>query len=140
MKRFITLLTLALFISVAALAQRGLHISKLFTSLRGNTDVAIVCVQGSALKPYKLTLFHSITVEDNQQLTRLIEDALAKDARKAVDREVHYKDGRLSYAFFNLGPGADDLNRYILFTGGRRTVLLYLEGKAKPDIINSFLQ
>lgn len=140
MKRILTLLTLTLCMSVAALAQSGLHIGRLFTSLRGNPDVAVTCVQGHALKVYKLTLFHSITVEDNQELTRQIEEALAKDARKAVDREVHYRDGRLRYAFYNLGRGADDLNRYILFSGGRRTVLIYLEGKAKPDVINSFIK
>ena len=97
-------------------------------------------MQGRALKDYKLSLFNSLTVANDPALAKQVEDALAKDARSAVDREVHYKDGRLHYAFYNLGADSNGLNRYILYSGGSPIVLIYLEGKAKPDVINSFFK
>ncbi|MDE5656584.1 MAG: hypothetical protein K2I19_05895 [Muribaculaceae bacterium] len=140
MKRLITLIALTLCVAVASVAQGSLNIGRLFSGLQGNPNASVTCVQGRALKDYKLSLFYSLTVDNDHALAKQVEDVLAKDARKAVDREVHYKDGRLHYAFYNLGTGADGLNRYILFSGGTRTVLIYLEGKAKPDVINSFFK
>ncbi|MDE6098425.1 MAG: hypothetical protein K2G24_06015 [Muribaculaceae bacterium] len=140
MKRQLAVLFLSLAVAISAAAQTGLHVASLFTALRGNANASVTCVQGRALKDYRLSLFHSLTVENDAGLSRMVEEALAKDARKAIDREVHYKDGRLHYAFYNLGRNSDNLNRYILFSGGKRTVLIYLEGKAGPEVINSFFK
>lgn len=141
MKRQLSLLLTVLCLSLAAAAQSNLHIGRLYRQLRGNPKASVTCVQGRALKDYKLSLFHSITVEEaSAALTRQFEDALSRDARRAVDREVHYQDGRLHYAFYNLGTNPDGLNRYILYSGGSRIVLIYLEGKAGPEVINSFFK
>lgn len=140
MKRLIILTLTALCMTMAVSAQSSLHIGRLFTQLQGDPDASVTCIRGGALKDYKLNLFYSVVVEDNDGLSGQIEAALAKDARKALDREVQYKGGRLHYAFYVLGKTAEGLNRYILFSGGRRTVLIYLEGRADRSVINSFLK
>lgn len=140
MKRLITLIALTLCVAVASMAQGSLNIGRLFSGLQGNPNASVTCVQGRALKDYKLSLFYSLKVANDPGMMKQVQDALAKDARRAVDREVHYKDGQLHYAFYNLGTGADGLNRYILYSGGASIVLIYLEGKAKPDVINSFFK
>lgn len=143
MKRLIALMFMALCLTLAAEAQSGLSVGTLFTSMRGNPNVSVTCVKGRPLSKYRLSLFYSLAVEDDNAAKKQVEAALAKDARKAVDREVHYKDGRLYYAFYNMGQNDDGLNRYILYNSGTsktKAVLIYLEGKAGPEMIDSFLK
>ena len=73
-----------------------------------------------------------------------IEPLVTRDASKAIDREVSYRDGGLYYGFYQLKPRSG-LQRYLFYlnqnrNGGNKIILIYLEGHASRDKIKEMLK
>lgn len=107
-------------------------------------QVTTVSITGKQLKQHNLSIYRSISVTGDQELTRQIERAVTHDGAKADSREVSFKDGRLYFGFYTLPPH-DKENRYIFYlnsepTGGNKTTLIYIQGKASPEKIQEMLK
>ena len=95
MKRMM-LTTLVLFwAALSLLAQEGLHVAPFYDGRFNKAkDVVSLNVKGSALKPYRLTLYRSLIFERDMPD---VERAVLLDGKQAIDREVAHRDGRLLY-------------------------------------------
>ena len=136
MKRHLFLLFLFL-LSAVGFAQTGLSVSPFFADdfVRNSTQTSI-SLQGQKVKPYKLSLFRSITLSAQGEHARAIERAVLADAARAVEHEAGMKEGRLYYGFYRLSS-EKGRNRYLFYRnnslrkGDESTlILIYMEGKA----------
>ena len=86
MKRMM-LTTLVLFwAALSLLAQEGLHVAPFYDGRFNKAkDVVSLNVKGSALKPYRLTLYRSLIFERDMPD---VERAVLLDGKQAIDREV----------------------------------------------------
>lgn len=140
------LLILAMALSAGASAQTGLSIAKLFDgSYRDKENVVETVITGSALDSYKLDKYRSITVTGCPDEADIFEPLVRDDARRAVSREVINKSGRLYYGFYQLKSTSTGRNRYLLYlnqfpAGGKKIILLYLEGSATADRVRKMLK
>lgn len=139
-KRLIIIIT-AIITVLSCSAQNGLEINSLFDgTFRDNPAVdETVINRSNRLKQYNLNIYRGITVTDCPEITDKIEKLVIIDGEKALEREVLYKNGKLNYGFYILKP-VNKHNRYIFYlnqhpTGGNKTLLIYLEGKAPKDKI-----
>ena len=135
MKRMM-LTTLVLFwAALSLLAQEGLHVAPFYDGRFNKAkDVVSLNVKGSALKPYRLTLYRSLIFERDMPD---VERAVLLDGKQAIDREVAHRDGRLLYGFYCLPQTSKkDPLRYLFYrhTAGK-TILVYLEGEATLEEI-----
>lgn len=91
MKRHLFLLFLFL-LSAVGFAQTGLSVSPFFADdfVRNSTQTSI-SLQGQKVKPYKLSLFRSITLSAQGEHARAIERAVLADAARAVEHEAGMK-------------------------------------------------
>lgn len=144
-KRLIIIIT-AIITVLSCSAQNGLEINSLFDgALRDNPAVdETVINRSNRLKQYNLNIYRGITVTDCPEITDKIEKLVIIDGEKALEREVLYKNGKLNYGFYILKP-VNKHNRYIFYlnqhpTGGNKTLLIYLEGKAPKDKIAEMFQ
>lgn len=118
-------------------AQEGLQVAQLFDGrFAHRKDAVEVLVKGRKLKPYKLTLFRSLTFRADSAEQRRVEQWVEADAARATDRESGTVGGRLYYGFFRL-PGTESSSRYLFFKNAARTssgraeiTLVYMEGEA----------
>lgn len=122
-------------------AQKGLAISEMFD---GNkpcyAEATKVWVEGSELKPYKLTLYKSITVKNNPEAYAEMEAAVLDDCREALNKELGHIGGHLYYAFICLPSRKSDHYRYLFYrnaslrTGGRdEATIVYMEGSTTME-------
>lgn len=126
-----------------ASAQKGLQIESILTDKKYTRDPnsVVVIIKGEKLKPYNLTLFHSITVNDRPQEADRFEKAALADGKKAESSE-EVKDRDRTVACYYQLPPVQGPNRFVLF---RRTdkgdaVLIYLEGYTElSKLINTFI-
>ena len=129
MKRVIIITVFLLTAVPALLAQKGMHISELFTDkYREQKNVTELFLKGKMLKDYNLTLFRSLTVANDPRL--------AADGKQSVDREEGMKGGQLYYAFYTF-KNPDGSYRYLFFRNNllrpgekQETTMVYMEGKA----------
>lgn len=136
MKRILWLLIFCLG-SFLAEAQEGLQIAPLFDGRYAHRKEAVeVLIKGRKLKPYRLTLFRSLTLRADTAEQRFIERLVEADAVHAADKESGHVGGRLYYGFFCF-PRGEHSFRYIFFKNKALTspenpevTLLYLEGEA----------
>ena len=92
-------------------------------------------VQGKELKPYNLTLFHSVTFDNVKTSSEKIEEWIETDSREAYDKEVGRIKGKLYYGFFCLPPHKGK-NRYLFYRNAalqadskdQSLTLVYMEG------------
>ena len=106
-------------------AQDGLHVAPFYDGrFNKSKDVVTLNVKGMALKPYRLTLYRSLTFERDMPA---VERAVLLDAKDAIDRETAHrlpqtsKKAPLRYLFYRHSAG--------------KTILVYLEGMATLDEI-----
>ena len=147
MKR-ITIFTLTCLLTVmAAMAQTGLNINRLFDGrykkAAGATEIIVTGVQAREIG---LTVYHSLSVTDKNQ-AELVEGLVVKDGVQAVDKEVEYRNGQLYYGFYTMKKGKRD-NRYIFYLNqnlARKSpknivTLIYMEGLATQDEIKKLIR
>lgn len=144
MKHRLIVIIALLVASVAAHAAGPAACTRLLTGYRSNEKAAETIVTGKALKSYDLDVYQGLTLTDMPDEAARFEDAVARDSREAVDREMAYRAGRLYYAFITLAPQGRK-NRYIFYlnqhpAGGDKIILIYMSGKADSDSIKKMLK
>ena len=147
MKRITIIILTCLLTTMAAMAQTGLNINRLFDGrykkAAGATEIIVTGVQAREIG---LTLYHSVSVTDKTQ-AEIIENLVVKDGAKAVDKEVEYRNGQLYYGFYTM-PKYKNINRYIFFLNQNlarkspknNVTLIYMEGVASPDEIKKLIR
>ena len=137
----------------AAYSQKGLAIEQFFdenTPHKPDASVNVVSITGNKLDAHNLSVYRSVSVTDADALAQRIERAVARDGTKAESREVSLKKGRLYFGFYALPPVDNENrhmgeNRYIFYLnstldGGKKTTLIYLQGKAEPWQIRQMIK
>lgn len=137
MKRFILTTMIFLAATVKMLnAQDGLAVAQLFENkYRDKDNVTEVYMEGKVLQIYDLSLFRSMTAANDSAIATQMEQLVAIYARKASDKEIVTKGGRIYYAF--LAFNEEDTHRYIFFRNGMlqkgskpEAAIIYMEGDA----------
>lgn len=129
----------------AAVAQKNLKINQAFDGrYRDNPAVQEVFITGSQLRGYGLSLYHSLTIQGMPEEAKALEKMVVNDGKNAVDKEIVYRDGGLYYGFYQFDAKFDGY-RYIFYldqnrTGGNKTILIYMEGVASPEVIKKMLK
>lgn len=135
MKR-ILFLTVMCVASMCAYAQHfdGLApISELFgdkAPILANATVAVVSGRTEkSLANNKLDYFKSVSVTDSASMSKMNSVAMSM-LEKSVDNELSSSSGIINYAFYSFPPVARH-NRYMfIFSNGKKTVAMYMEGDA----------
>ena len=147
MKRTTIIILTCLLTTIAAMAQNGLNINRLFDGrykkAAGATEIIVTGIQAREIG---LTVYHSISVTDKTQ-AEIIENLVVKDGAQAVDKEVEYRSGQLYYGFYTMKKSKRD-NRYIFYLNqnlARKSpknivTLIYMEGLASPDEIKKLIR
>lgn len=147
MNRLLSFVFSLILCTVAATAQNGLEINKIFgQSLSQQRGVTENLMRGGPIKEYGLTLFRSISLDDSaMDLAPAIEAAVLKDSRLSGELEEQRKDGVLYYSFFPLPQLKKGHNRYVFYLnrtliGESGVVLIYMEGTATLPQIRKMLK
>jgi len=134
--------------SMAAMAQEGLNINRLFDGrFKKATGATEIIVTGHQAREIGLTVYHSLSVTDMGQ-AELIESLVAKDGARAIDKEVEYRNGQLYYGFYSMKKKKRENNRYIFYLNQnlarkspKNTVtLIYMEGSANAEKIKKLIR
>lgn len=145
MRKYILLLVLSL--SLTAMAQSGLKVSKLFDGKYAKqSDAVVAYITGEALGGYNLTLYRSISLTCDATDAAEIEKWVVSDGAKAIDKETVLRGGSLRYGFFALQPRS--VNRYLFFvgkeadkgSGKRKITVVYIEGEASQEQIKKLIK
>lgn len=145
MKYIITLLMLWAIGTSTVLAQDRLNIGALFDGrYHDEPRASETLIKGDKLSNYSLSLYRSLTLTDMPEAAAEIVPLVTRDAAKAEDREVSYRDGGLYYGFYQLKARAGK-NCYLFYldqnrNGGNKIILIYLEGYASRDKIKQMLK
>ncbi len=147
MKRITIIIMTCLLTTMAAMAQTGLNINRLFDGrykkAAGATEIIVTGVQAREIG---LTIYHSLSVTDKSQ-AELVEGLVIKDGAQAIDKEVEYRNGQLYYVFYMMKKSKRD-NRYIFYLNqnlARKSpknivTLIYMEGLASQDEIKKLIR
>ena len=147
MKRITIIIMTCLLTTMAAMAQTGLNINRLFDGrykkAAGATEIIVTGVQAREIG---LTIYHSLSVTDKSQ-AELVEGLVIKDGAQAIDKEVEYRNGQLYYGFYMMKKSKHD-NRYIFYLNqnlARKSpknivTLIYMEGLASQDEIKKLIR
>lgn len=119
-------------------AQKGMHVEDLFGGrFKHDRQAVEVLIKGRELKKYHLTLFRSLTITDEPEVSEEIEVLVSLDAKTAVDKEVGKVGKKLYYGFYCF-PGQDDNYRYLFYRNAAvargsskktEVTVVYMEGK-----------
>lgn len=145
MKRLIAILMLMCAGTSAMLAQDKLNVGELFDGrYHDEPRASETQITGDRLAKYSLTLYRSLTLTDMPEAAAIIAPLVIRDAAKAVDREVSYRDGGLYYGFYQLQP-RHSVERYLFYLNqnlnkGNKIILIYLEGSASREKIKAMLK
>lgn len=151
MKRITTIILACMLTAMAATAQKGLNINRLFDGkFKKSTTATEIIVTGDQARDIGLTVYHSLSVTDKAQ-AELIESLVVKDGVQALDKEVEYRNGQLYYGFYKMKPiqyRTAVHNRYIFFLNqnlARKSpknavTLIYMEGHASQDEIKKLIR
>lgn len=131
-------------------AQDGLQISKLLNgSLASDPEVSETLISGEhpLIDLSGITLVHSFkgpAVRYASEAASLIKS----DTQSATGRNVRYKNGRMTYAFFILPvieEGDRKINRYLYYLDNStpkksgQVMVLYLQGTLSPEKAQRFI-
>ena len=147
MKRITIIILTCLLTSMAAMAQKGLNINRLFDGrFKKATGATEIIVTGYQAREIGLTVYHSLSVTDKGQ-AELVEGLVVKDGSQAIDKEVEYRNGQLYYGFYTLQKNKGE-NRYIFYLNqnlARKSpkavvTLIYMEGSANSEQIKKLIR
>ena len=147
MKRITIIILTCLLTFMAAMAQSGLNINRLFDGrYKKSAGATEIIVTGVQAREIGLTVYHSVSVTDKTQ-AEIIENLVVKDGIQAIDKEVEYRNGQLYYGFYTLKKNKRD-NRYIFYLNQnlarkspKNTVtLIYMEGEASAEKIKKLIR
>lgn len=147
MKRITIIILTCLLTTMAAMAQAGLNINRLFDGrYKKAAGATEIIVTGSQAREIGLTVYHSVSVTDKAQ-AEIIENLVMKDGVQAIDKEVEYRNGQLYYGFYTM-PKVKHANRYIFFLNQNlarkspksNVTLIYMEGRATAGEIKKLIR
>ncbi len=147
MKRITIIILACLMATMAAMAQSGLNINRLFDGrYKKAAGATEIIVTGSQAREFGLTVYHSVSVTDKTQ-AEIIESLVVKDGAQSIDKEVEYRNGQLYYGFYTM-PKSKRSNRFIFFLNqnlARKSpknvvTLIYMEGGASADKIKKLIR
>ena len=147
MKRTIIIILTCMLTTMAAMAQKGLNINRLFDGrYKKAAGATEIIVTGSQAHEIGLTVYHSVSVTDKAQ-AEIIENLVVKDGAQATDKEVEYRNGQLYYGFYTMQK-QKRTNRYIFFLNqnlARKSpkscvTLIYMEGEASAEKIKKLIR
>ena len=147
MKRITIIIMTCLLTAMAAMAQKGLHINRLFDGrYKKAAGATEIIVTGSQAHEIGLSVYHSVSVTDKAQ-AEIIENLVIKDGAQAIDKEAEYRNGQLYYGFYTLSKQRSS-NRYIFFLNqnlARKSpksivTLIYMEGSANASKIKKLIR
>lgn len=147
MKRVTIIILASLLSTMAAMAQKGLNINRLFDGrYKKAVGATEIIVTGSQASEIGLTVYHSVSVTDKAQ-AEIIEHLVVKDGSQAIDKEVEYRNGQLYYGFYTMQTRKHN-NRYIFFLNqnlARKSpknvvTLIYMEGEASAEKIKKLIR
>ena len=147
MKRITIIILTCLLTTMAAMAQTGLNINRLFDGrYKKAAGATEIIVTGSQAYEIGLTIYHSVSVTDKTQ-AEIIENLVVKDGVQAIEKEVEYRNGQLYYGFYTMKKSKRD-NRYIFYLNqnlARKSpknivTLIYMEGIASQDEIKKLIR
>ena len=147
MKRITIIILTCLLTTMAAMAQKGLNINRLFDGRYKKAPGATeIIVTGSQAREIGLSIYHSVSVTDKTQ-AEIIENLVVKDGVQAIDKEVEYRNGQLYYGFYTMSKQKSS-NRYIFFLNqnlARKSpksivTLIYMEGSASANKIKKLIR
>lgn len=133
MKRTGLILLILLATSLAAMAQSGLEVDKVFSTYGHAKGCKMVEMHDATLRGYKLHVYKSLTYKSQgQQISAILKGDRAK-AKKI--REI-IENGNIKGGYYMMAPQGG-LNRYVLFNNGAkgRGAVIYIEGKLSPEDI-----
>lgn len=122
-------------------AQTGLAIQEAFSKYAVRSDATEVIIEGSRLKRYRLSRFHSLEIKDiSHGEPERIEALIRLDTKSYLSREGNMGNTPVTSVFYEI-PGKGRLHCYIFY---RRTegklVLIYIEGHAEINELKHFFQ
>lgn len=130
MKRLI--ITIIAF-TMALVAEAQIQASHIFNGKSSN-HMSSSCIEGNSLKPYKLTLFSTVTTRDHR-LFEHAEEIIESNEHKAIDKECGYINGRLYYGFYQFKPDSKGKYRYLFYRNSSlrddepcEITIVYMEG------------
>ena len=153
MLKRIAITAIMILIAIVAFAQEGLTIDRFFDdAYQSQSGITSVNISGDQLKQWKcdISLYRSITVENNMTEAEEMERAVKKDGVHATSRTVSMTNGHIYFGYYALPP-AKGKNRFIIFMRSRdkedpanvnsaRTDLFYIEGKTSPEELSDMLR
>jgi len=147
MKRRTIIILTCLLTAIAAIAQEGLNINRLFDGrFKRATGATEIIVTGHQAREIGLTVYHSLSVTDKVQ-SELIESLVVKDGTRAIEKEVEYRNGQLYYGFYTIKRSRRD-NHYIFYLNqnlARKSpknvvTLIYMESSANSEKIKQLIR
>ncbi len=153
MYKRISIAIFIMFMSLAASAQAGLNIGRYFDDeYLSKLGITSVSIAGSQLKDWNkdISLYRSVTIENDSADADLMERAVKKDGVQAVSRTVSMNNGHVAFGFYTLSP-VNGVNRYIIFirndsnkspesSAATRADLFYIEGKVSTDELSKMIR
>ena len=141
MKKTLLIILLMLCCPFGLSAQTGLAVQEAFRHYAVRSDVTEVLIEGSRLKPYHLSLFHSIEIQDaSHGEADHIVSLIRRDTVRCVSSEGRLSAGPAASAFFEI-PGRRNLHRYIFYRcSDERVTLIYIEGRAAMAELKRFFK
>lgn len=147
MKHYILLLLAALCFPIALAAQE-LRIDKVLDGrYRKNVHTTDVIYTGEHLSGMPISYYHSLTVEDDEQIMEAVARAVAADEKYALEKEITRVGQHIFFCFFrinNYGKGS----RYIVFKDMRyassgkkqQQTLIYMESTKNPEDVRKMFK
>ncbi len=153
MLKRIVITAIMILIAIVTFAQEGLTIDRFFDdAYQSQSGITSVNISGDQLKQWKcdISLYRSITVENNMTEAEEMERAVKKDGVHATSRTVSMTNGHIYFGYYALPP-VKGKNRFIIFMRSRdkenpanvnstRTDLFYIEGETSPEQLSDMLR
>lgn len=150
MKRHLTVIMLLITASLLASAQTTLQITQIFNGkYASDPSVTETMMSGrhEFLRKHRLSMFATFK-GPAEKYASIVEPLVLSDGAKPLGRNVRYKDGILSYAYFMLQPYYESrkkINRYLYYInnqpqGGKDIVVVYFEGSLRQHEANSLIK
>lgn len=147
MKHYILLLLAALCFPIALAAQELRIVKVLDGRYRKNVHTTDVIYTGEHLSGMPISYYHSLTVEDDEQIMEAVARAVAADEKYALEKEITRVGQHIFFSFFrinNYGKGS----RYIVFKDMRyassgkkqQQTLIYMESTKNPEDVRKMFK
>lgn len=131
---------------ITSIAQDDLNIGKAFGGrYHDNENATESIIQNNDYLLNKgITLIRTLKILNKPSEADFIEPLVIADGAKAIEKTVSFKKGKLYYGLYKLKTVKKNINRYTIYVnnepvGGNNINLIYIEGKADMNGINTFI-